>query len=184
MKNMLIGLGVAAAMFIVFVVCMIIVIVGYYNKEVSLRNQFVAQEEANTVVYDEVWKVISQQAQVADTYKEGFREVWQAIVSGNSAANRQASLAVFVNHHNPQFDSKIYISLMNTIEGKRREFTNNQKKLIDIKREHDNLRTRFPSSVFVGSRPELQLHLVTSDRTEDVFKAGKDNDVQVFPKEK
>lgn len=182
MKGFLIGCGSLVAITVVLVIVFGLVILGYYNREAELRNQFNAQQKTNEAVYDQVWKVISQQAQVADGYKEAFRSVWAEIVKGN--AGGQAALQVFINRHNPQFDSKLHLKLMNTIEGQRKEFTNNQKKLIDIKREHDNLRTKMPSSLFVGSKPELELKLVTSDRTDEAFQSGKDNNVDVFQKEK
>jgi len=181
-KNVLAGCGVVGGIGLVFAVIFGLVVMGYYNREVSLRNQFAAQEKANEAVYDQVWKTISQQAQVTDEYKTGFRQVWAEIVKGTGGG--QAALQVFVNRHNPQFDPRLYLKLMNTIEGQRKEFTNNQKKLIDIKREHDNVRTRFPSRWFVGHRPELELKIVTSDKTDDAFKTGKDNETNVFGKGK
>jgi hypothetical protein len=57
-----------------------------------------------------------------------------------------------------------------------------QKELIDYKREHDNLRKLFPSCIFVGSRPEIKIIIITSEKTENTFKTGKDNDVDVFGK--
>lgn len=179
MKGALIGCGALVAGFLLLVVIVFVVCLGYYNKEVSLRNQFNAQEKANTAIYDNVWKTISQQAEVSDKYKEDFKDVWKSIVEGQNAGN---ALNVFVNRHNPNFDSKIYVKLMSTIEGSRKEFTNNQVKLVDIKREHDNLRLGMPSSLIVGSKPELELKLVTSSKTNETFQTGKEDDVGVFKK--
>jgi hypothetical protein len=183
-KGFLIGCGALVVTGLVVGLVCVLVVVGYYNREQSLRNQFQAQEKANEVVFDQVWKTISQQAQVADGYKDAFRSVWAEIVKGTGGQAGQATLAVFVNRINPQFDAKLYLKLMNTVEGQRKEFANNQKKLIDLKREHDDLRTRFPSSLFVGGKPELELHLVTSDRTDEAFRTGRDNDTSLTGKER
>lgn len=182
MNRFLMGCGILTGIGVVILCIVGVVILGYYNKETALRNQFAAQDKANEVVYDQVWKTIAQQTNVTDNYKEGFRQVWAEIVKGGGGG--QAALQVFVNRHNPQFDAKLYLKLMNTIEGQRKEFTNNQKKLIDIKMQHDNLRTRFPSKLFVGGKPELELRLVISDRTDEAFKTGKDNDINLTPKGK
>lgn len=180
MKGFLIGCGSLTALGIIVLIILGVVVLGYYNRETELRNQFDAQQKANEATYDTVWKTVSQQAQVADAYKDAFKEVWAEIVKGGPSGT--AALQVFINRHNPQFDGRLYVKLMNTIEGQRKEFLNAQKKLIDIKREHDSLRQRFPSRIFVGSKPELELRIVTSDRTEETFRSGKDNDTEVFQK--
>jgi hypothetical protein len=174
-------LGMVAMIMVPVVLLAVAVImwVHYNNAEVRLRNQFSAQIEANKVVYDNVWKVISQQAQIADGYKEGFRQVWHDILTGQNEGQRTGSLQVFVNRINPQFDPGLYKKLMTTVDAKRTEFLTGQKKLIDVKREHDNIRTTMPGSFVVGSKPELELVLVTSGKTTDAFETRREDDVDL-----
>jgi hypothetical protein len=153
--------------------------VNYSNREVSLRNLATAQEDSNKAIFDAVWKTISQKAQITDKYKEGFKEVYTGIMAGRYAGKNQVIMN-WIKEANPNFDSGLYKSLMDTVEGQRERFVQVQLKLRDIKREHDNLRTTFPGSFFVGGRSELKVTIVTSDKTDNVFKSAQENNVSVF----
>ena len=48
--------------------------INYENKEISLREQAEAQRGKIESVYDQMWKIISQQAQVTESYKDSFKE--------------------------------------------------------------------------------------------------------------
>jgi len=183
MKGVLIGCGACLGLLVFTVLGVVVYIVSTSNKEVRLRNEAGAQQKANEAIFDNVWKTIAQQANVKDDYKDDFRKVWQDIVQGQASGSK-GSLNVFVNRFNPNFDSDIYKKLMNTIEGQRKEFLNNERKLIDIKREHDNLRQTMPSSLICGGRPEIEIKIVTSGRTQDVFESGKEDDINLRPQSK
>jgi hypothetical protein len=86
----------------------------------------------------------------------------------------------WITEHNPEFSVKLYETLMDSIKGLREEFAQVQIKLIDINREHTNLRTMVPSSWFIGKRPALDIKIVTSEVTAQVFEKGKEDDVKVF----
>jgi uncharacterized protein YneF (UPF0154 family) len=172
------------AMILIVVIAVIAMSIGgmyfsYSNDEVKLRNYAAAQEDVNRAIFDKVWKVISQQAQVADKYKNDFQEVYANMMTGRYSGKDKV-LFNWIQEHNPQLDSKIYYTLLDTIAGQRESFAQVQAKLRDIKREHDNLRMTFPGSIFVGSRSELEVTIVTSDKTEDIFKTSKENDVKMF----
>lgn len=153
--------------------------VSYSNREIELRNFAKAQEDSNQATFDKVWKVINQKAQVSDKYKNDFVDVYEKVMSGRYQG-KNSVLFSWIQEHNPQIDAKIYASLMDTIEGQRESFNMVQLKLRDIKREHDNLRTLFPGSMFVGSRPELKVTIIISDKTSEAFKSAKENDVKLF----
>ena len=88
---------------------------------------------------------------------------------------------LWIKEHNPEFDSKIYMKLMTSIEANRKEFMHAQTEMLDMKREHDNLRTTAPSMWFIPDK-EVTVKIVTSTKTERVFESGKDDDVQLFKK--
>ena len=157
--------------------------VSYGNKEVALRTQFEAQQMANTVVYDKVWKVIQQKAGVSDQYADKFKEIYTDIMDARYGSG-DGTLMKWIQESNPQFDAGLYKDLSLAIESNRTEFATVQKKLIDIKREHDNLRMMIPSSIFLGIKgvKELEMKLVTSTRTEKAFDTGKDDDIELFNK--
>jgi hypothetical protein len=154
---------------------------GYNNSEVSLRNQGAAQQKVSEAVFDNTWKIIAQQANVAEEYRDSFEKIYPELMQGRYE-NMKNLLGAFVTESNPNFDTRLFEKLMVSIEAQRTVFTNEQKKLIDIKREHDNVRTLLPGSLFVGSRPPLEIKLVTSERTDRAFQTGRDNDTKLFDK--
>ena len=168
--------------------CLVVfaLIVGMYavavrNQEVDLRNQATAQEKANTVVFDKVWKVLAQKAQISDKYKDSFKDIYHDIMDARYQGEaKNAPLLKFVTEQNPQFSVDLYKDLADAVEANRSEFERVQNRLIDIKREHTNLLQKFPSSLFVGSRPMLDIRIVTSDKTETIFKTGKEDNVDLF----
>jgi hypothetical protein len=54
--------------------------------------------------------------------------------------------------------------------------------LRDIKLQHDNLRLKFPTKIFVGGKPALDITLVTSTKTEDIFQQGKEDNINISGK--
>lgn len=153
------------------------------NNEIDLRAQFMAQVDANKVTYDKVWKTVSQKAQITDKYKDDFKDVYVSMMNERYEGETKGSpMFKWVQEHNPQLSASIYTDLMDAVESNRAEFLRVQKRLIDIKREHQILRQKFPSSIIVGSRPELVLELVTSAKTKKAFETGEENDVDLFKK--
>jgi hypothetical protein len=156
--------------------------ISYGNAEVRLRNQIAAQQDANTLVYDKVWKVIAQKAQVTDQAKDSFKEIYIPLMEGRYKQGGQ--MMKWIQEQNPQFDQSIYKDLMNSIEGLRTEFQNVQIKLRDLKREHDNLLDTAPSRWFLSGREKIKVQLVTSGKTSETFSTGEENDVDVFGRNK
>ena len=90
----------------------------------------------------------------------------------------------WITESNPNFDVSLYKDLSSSIEAERTGFFMEQKKLIDLDREHKVLRQKWPSSMFIGSRADVEFTIITSDKTEAIYEAGKENDVNVFGKDK
>lgn len=157
---------------------------SYNNAEARLRNQIGAQQKANEATYDEVWKVISQLAQVSDSYKDSFKEVFTGIMAGRYGKG-DGTLMKWIKEANPTFETKLFEKVANAIESQRAGFTREQKKLIDLKMVHDNMFDVQPSGFFVGTlagKSKIDIKIVTSTRTDGAFKSGKDDDVNVFQK--
>lgn len=157
--------------------------ITYSNQEVELSTQFGAQTKANSVIYDKVWKTLQQKAGVADQSADKFKEIYASIMDSRYDGKDQV-LMNWIQESNPNFDMSIYKDLSLSIEANRAEFANVQNKLIDIKREHQNLRLKIPSSIFLSIKgvKELELKIVTSTRTEKSFETGKDDDIGLFEK--
>lgn len=182
-KGSIIGIGI----FGVIALSVIIWAIGLsntYNKKLVQGKAF---QQNTEVVFDNTWKTIQQQAGVTTEYKEGFREIYVELMDAryrNDAGAGQQTLMKWVTEANPEFDASLYRTLMNTIEGSRNAFTMEQKKLIDIDRELKAMKVVFPASIVLGNKPDLDIKLVTSAKTDDAFRTGQDNDIELFPKEK
>lgn len=159
-------------------------LLGFYNRETTLRTSYEAKVSANKADFDNTWKTISQVAQVPAKYREDFQGVYEAYMSARTAGNDgSGALLNFLTEAVPQYDAKeLYAKVQTTVEAKRDSWTTRQKELVDIKREHDLLLTTFPG-VFYNlflRREKLELVLVTSTRTEKSFETGVDDSVEVF----
>ena len=154
------------------------------NREVGLRNRASAQQSVCKMVYDETWKIISQKGQVTSQYKDDFKDIFSSLMEGRYGNEKGGSLMKWIQEHNPNFDASMYKSIQTSIEEQRHKFTEAQKMLQDIKLQHDNMRTQYLDKLFVGSRPELEITIVTSSKTEDIFKSAKEDDISVFGEKK
>lgn len=171
----LIGLGVA----VVLGAILLFMYVGYSNSEVQLRNQITAKQKANEASFDTCWKIIKQQAQVAETYKDGFKEIYVGLMEGRHY-EKGGALMKFITEANPAFDIRLFEKVSNSIEAQRTSFLRDQQQLLDLKREHDNLLDVLPGSIFVGGRPRIEVKIITSGATQETFRTGEENDVDVF----
>ena len=160
--------------------------VGAVNTEIELRNQAIAQEKANQVVYDEVWKVLQQKAGILDKYAEDFKSVYGTIMEDRYQGEKNGPSPTFkwIQEHNPTFSWEMYKDLSVAVEAYRGKFSRVQQRLVDIKREHENLRQKIPSCWFVGNKPELKITIVTSTKTDYTFKSGKEDDIDLFKNKK
>lgn len=155
--------------------------IGIKNQAVDLRTQFDAQTQSNKVVYDEVTKVIFQKAKVSSKYAEDFGKVYKDLMSARYEGKDNVMMN-WITEHNPEFDASLYKEINRSIEAQRAKFTRVQNKLIDIKREHDRLRLRFPSSIMMSlfGEKELELKIVTSSRVNASFDTGVDDNTDPF----
>lgn len=187
-KTMVLGCGGLIALFVIFGIMFGVWYFSVNNTDATLRASIAAEQDNSKIIYDEMWKVISETAQVPDAYKDDFKDVWKEIVNGN-ATQTKSTFSAFVTRYNPKFDSTLYSKLMTTIEHKRKEFTQAQKKLRDKKREHDTFRTKMPVNsqlgrMIFGTFAEIEVQLVLSDKTEGAFESGKDDKLDVFGRNK
>lgn len=153
--------------------------IGVSNAEKKLYLRGKAAQQNSQVVFDNTWKTISGEAGVLGKYKDDFKEVYVELMDArykNDAGAGQQILMKWVTENHIPLDASLYAKLMNTIEGSRAEFTMQQKILIDVDREHKALKAIFPNSLIIGSRPDLEIKLVTSAKTDEAFSTGQEND--------
>lgn len=171
---------------IIGVVGVLILFLGLYvsahNKETYLRNRFTSQQKSNESSFDKMWKVIQQQTGVASEERETFRETFVEIMQAQQGVAGKGALASFFQQSGVTVSSDLYAKLMTTIEAQRESFHRDQQKLLEIVRQHDDVRTMLPYSFFVGGRPPLEAKIVISTKTDEVFSSGKDDEVDLFRK--
>lgn len=167
----------------------IVFIVGawVYNlvaAETTIRNIYNQKITERTAFYDKLWKTISQKGQVAAKNDTSFHRNIVAIMNAREDGANVFMKWVQESNPNANFNevSALYQDLSRTIEAEREGFFDRELMLQDVKLQHDNL-IKEPSHRFVfwifGIK-ELDYKPITSDRTDDVMKTGKDNNVSVF----
>lgn len=153
--------------------------ISYKRQDNSLRNETKAQQKVCEGYADKMWKVLQQKAGVTTQYKDAFMKIYPQIMEGRY--DKGGDLFKMVTESNPVFDVSLYQDLMNSISVERQAFFEEQKRLIDIKRLHDNLRMDPIGSIFVNT-DEVPITVITSSKTKEMYSTGEENDVELFSK--
>ena len=157
--------------------------VSYNNSEVALRNEVEANIQDLENVYDKMWKIISQKAQISQDYKESFDTIYTHIMSGRYQSNgTDGSLMKWITEANPQFDTALYKDLANSIEVYRNEFATYQERMIDLIREHETLERTIPSKFFISDTRPIEYTVISSSKSKMVMETGLDDDTDLFKK--
>jgi hypothetical protein len=155
----------------------------YSRKHVQLKNKAEAQQKVCEGHFDKMWKIIQQHAQVTDHYKDSFKEIYPVLMEGRYGNVRGGALMSWIKEDNPNLDAKVWMKMMNAIEAQRTSFFRDQQHLLDIKREHDDLRLQPPSKWFVDQSDEIKVVIITSAKTKAAYDSGQENDIDLFKKE-
>jgi len=179
--------------------------VGKNDKEISMREQIVSQQEVSKANFDNMFKTIAQVASVPTEFmnqsKQAFKEIYQPLIEGryqDKSGNQQQVLMKWVQESNPQFDmgaaKDLYAKIQQVVEIKRNEFFNEQKKLIAYHQSHTTFcKTFFNAKLFGMGEREIPkcdyslepndvfcVQIITSGTTKETFRTGEENDVSLF----
>lgn len=159
--------------------------VSIYNDAASVKNTYEMKVKSNEAEFDNMWKKIQQVAQVPDAQKEAFKEVYSSYASSRTAQN-QGQMMAWIKESVPNYNGEIYAQLMNVITGSRDGWTMRQNELVDIARQYNANLVVFPKNVLLRmfGFEKIEPKVITSTRTEQSFKTGKDDDVELFNKKK
>lgn len=197
----LLGIGIVGAILVAVVVFGGI---SWNNAGISIEETTIAQVKSNKNIYDKFWKSVSEVAQVPNQYKKDFAEVYKGIME-NRYPEGQNPLMKWIKEDNPDFDSKLYAKIQDVIIAGRNEFSQGQDDLADKQRRLSTHLRQFPGSFYKGffDLPSVQkgplapiidldedgritvfdYPIVTSTKTEQVFRDGKDDEpLNVFGK--
>lgn len=169
------------------------IFLGYVNandKEVVLREQVSAQQDVCRANFDKMFKTITQVAQVPEQFmeqsKEAFTEIYPALMEGRYGNERGGALMSWVAESNPQFDmataGRLYENIQRAIETNRQEFFVQQTKLREYKRAHTTFISTFWNRNVFGlyGRGEVEIVLIDSETTDNVYRTGQENDIDLF----
>jgi len=183
MKMWMIGCG----GFVVIVLLMIAMVggmfVSYSNQEATLRTAIEAKQKDNTSEFDNMFKKISQVAQVSEKQMAVLKDIFVSYADARTSDNA-GQMMNWVQESIPNVDTTTMNNLMNVITASRDSWTMRQKELVDLSREHTLLLRKFPSSLVLSilGRKPIDITIVTSSRTDKAFATGKDDDTDVFSK--
>lgn len=158
--------------------------VSFSNTEIELRNTFTQKYSERTAFYDKMWKVLSQKSQIALKNDSSFQNNVNVIMAGRKDAPQVFMKWITESNPNANFNevSILYQELSRAVEAQREGMLVQEKYMQDVVKQHSNLLQKFPGSFYniFFSRSMLEYKPITSDRTDDVMKTGKDNDVKLF----
>lgn len=162
-------------------------IVGYListlNFETRLSNRIETKMLDNQSEHDNMWKKIASVAEVTDKQREALASIF--VEHANARNNNfQNSLTAWITESVPNVDTATFNNLQNIITSSRDAWTQRQKELLDLSRAHNDLLEQFPSGIILSifGREKVTITIITSSKTENVFKTGKDDDISVFNK--
>lgn len=156
--------------------------VSTYNSVVGIENLVKVKQEDNKNEYDNMWKKISQVAQVTEKDRSSLMDIFVKHAEARTGDGAGTPVMNWIKESVPNISSANFTNLQNVITSSRDRWTMRQKELLDFKRQHDDYRTKFPSSIICGmfGIKELKVIIVTSGKTDNAFETGKDDDVKVF----
>ncbi len=152
--------------------------IGTYNRAKTLHNQIDAKELANSTIFDNTWKKISQGSQVTEAQKNALKDIFVGYANARSGGKGSGSFINAVKEAIPNISlDKSFGKLLNIITGSRDEWTANQVALVDMGREYNLMLEVFPSNILLHALgfEKVNVKLVTSTRTDEAFKSGKDD---------
>lgn len=163
----------------IVVISLISMYFSYNNREVALRKEAEAQRGKVETVHDTMWKTLKQEAGVTDEYRKTFERIYPDLIAGRYSKDG-GELLKMIHEQNPNFDTRLYDKLMQSIEVQRAHFAASQQRMLDIIRERDTLLESMPSKWFVSNKTKIDYVVISSDATADVMRTRRDNDIELF----
>ena len=85
-----------------------------------------------------------------------------------------------IQESNPQFDTKLYDKLMQSIESQRAYFATSQQRMLDIIRERETLTESMPACWFVRNKRKISYEVISSTVTQDVLRTRREDNIDLF----
>ena len=155
--------------------------IGSFNSYTKLENLAKATQEDNKNVLDNTRKAIREAAAVSDKEVEALTNIitgYAQARGGNTAGDGQLVTVGMVREAVPTItEVKTLANLQNILVAGRKDWQFSQTRLLEIKRQGDDMITQFPSGMILKmfGKQEIQVVIVTSAETKENFRTGEDN---------
>jgi len=152
--------------------------VGVSNSEKKLRNKIEMQQEATEIFYTKLWEVLKTKAGVANEYAEQFKEIQLGVMEGRYSQGGE--MMKWIQEAGVELSPELYADVMNSIEGERNGFFIEQKKLLDMNKQHKDMLVTFPKKVVLKNREAIEVTVLKNSVTKEAFETGTDQSPELF----
>lgn len=179
---------------------------SWYSTANKLTNATEAAGTNSKNIYDNGWKSVTEVAQVPGEMKEAFKEVLVGAKAATYGSDGAKAAFLWIQEQNPGLPTESYNKVQTVIEVFRKDFMRAQQDLQDRQRKlKDHLGSPrgmfytkifdFPREMRGANAPArdldgdglitcLDFPVVTSAKTEEAFRTGQDEQLDVFGKNK
>jgi hypothetical protein len=176
----LLVLGVITAVMVGCAAVLIGSFISAYNYGNTMEKQLVALRDNNKNIYAQYTQKVMEAAQVPAMYRDDVTKVVTAALEGRYGPEGSKATFQWLQEQNPTLDASVYVKIQQLIEAGRNEFQNGQTRLIDVRRSYETSLGYFWQGIWLrlAGYPKVNLaefKPVTTDRTEKVFEAGKED---------
>lgn len=155
------------------VIILVIMYFSYNNKEIALRKEAEAQRGKIETVRDRMFQIVREQANVSSEYREAFEKIYPEIISGRY--QNGGEMMKWIQEANPQFDTRLYQTVSNSIEVQRTAFTSAQNRMLDIINQRATLIESYPSRWFISNKSVIEYAPISTSATKAVMATGVDD---------
>jgi len=153
--------------------------VSAVNYGAGVEAQLKAARDNNKNILAQYEQTIMEASQVPDMYKNDFKEVLTGALQSRYGADGSKAVFQFIKEHNVNFDSALYTKIQQLVESGRKNFEQNQTKMIDIRRGYEAQLNYFWRGMWlrIAGFPKLNLNdyqPVVTDRVDNVFQNNKE----------
>lgn len=152
-----------------------------YNTSITYQNNYKQLVQEKEGFYDKMWKTYSQKDKITNLNKETFLIVTKLIMDSRKDGQSVAWKWVQENQQIPYSEfTKFYADLSDFIGAQREEYFNIEKKCQELANTNNTMLDIFPNNIynkFLECKHIKFEYGFTSDKTEEVFKTKKENDI-------